>query len=134
MTAIQHKISGRITLLLVIACMIAGLIGSVACDEFYNSVLKSDGCPIGFRVPDNSTSIDCIVENATQISFQRPEARKSGYDQVDPVRPGGSVLFSSAGLNLLNCRFYLFILLAILIAGNLSYFHILFIHQKDGQK
>ena len=134
MTAIQRKIHRRITLLLVIACMITGLISPVSCDGFFNILLKLNNNQMELSMPDNSTSIDCIVENAAQITFQRPEARRYGYDQVKLVRPACSSLFSSAGLNLLTGRSYLFVLLATLSAGTLSYFHILFIQQKDGHK
>ena len=134
MTAVQHNRSRRIILLLVIACMIIGLISPINCSGFFNNLLKLNNCPIEMRVPDNSTAQDCIVESAAQISFQRPEARKYGYDQLSLVRPASSALFSSAGLNLLTVRSYLFILLATLSAGTLSYFHIQFIQQKDGHK
>ena len=133
MIAIQHNKPRRIILLLVVAGMIAGLIGPAACDGFYNSFLKPGNCPIELSVPDNSTSIDCIVESTIQISLQRPEARRGGYDQVNLIRPSCSIL-SSLGLNLLTGRFYMFVLLTMLIVGTLSYFHILFIHQKDGHK
>lgn len=134
MTAVQHNRSKRITLLLVIACMIMGLISPINCSVFFNSLLKLNNCPIEMSVPDNSTAQDCIVEIAAQISFQRPEARRYGSDQVKLVRPECSSFFSSAGLNLLTGRSYLFVLLATLSAGTLSYFHILFIQQKDGHK
>lgn len=134
MAAIQHNGFRKITLLLIVVCMHAGLLDPIVCDAFYNSFLTSDNLPIELSVPDNSTSIDCIVESATQISFQRPEAKKNGADQVNLIRPGCSVLFSSARLNLLTVRFYMFVLLAMMIAGTLSYFHILYIHQKDGHK
>ena len=134
MTAIQRNIHRRITLLLVIVCMITGLISPVSCDGFFSILLKFNNNPMELSMPDNSPSIDCIVENATQISFQRPEARRYGYDYVELVSPACSSLFSSAGLNLLTGRFYLFVLLATLSACTLSYFHILFIQQKDGHK
>lgn len=134
MTLRINKELRRIALLLVIAGMIMGLASPSACDEFYNNLLKLNGQPYEIGYVNTGIVHDYITNGETESHNQyRPVARRYTNARIGIFRLvyGGSV--SSSCINLIN-QLSLMLLISVTYIAALSYYHIIFIHVKDGHK
>lgn len=124
----------RIAEILIFAGMITALISPAACDEFYNSLIKLNGQPFEISYYSIGITHDCITscESASHNQY-RSKVRRSGNTRADIFRliSGGS-LFSSYSI-LVN-HFSVLLLILVTCVAALSYYHIKFIHLKDGHK
>lgn len=124
----------RIALLFVIMGLLAGLACPAACDEFYNNLLKLSGQSSEIRSVYPGPVTDCISSSETSgYNPYRPVVRRSGSARPDLLRltGNGSLCF----LNTFhNNHLSLLLLVLLTCTAALSYYHIIYIHLKDGQK
>lgn len=134
MTLRINKELRRIALLFVIAGMITGLASPSACDEFYNNLLKLNGQPCEISSINTAIANDCITSGETASHNQsRPIVRSSGNTRTDLFRlASGGLLCSSYSITIHHLT--LFLIAAAASSAALSYYHITFIHLKDGHK
>ncbi len=124
----------KIALLLVMAGMVMGLASPSVCDEFYNNLLKLNGHTYEIRSINTSPVPDCITSNETSgYNPYRPVVRRGGNSRTVLFRliSNGSLCTSGC---ILTRHLSLLLLVSAVCAVTLSYYHILFIHLKDGHK
>ena len=124
----------KIALLIVIAGMIMGLASPSACDEFYNNLLKLNGQSNEICYVNIGVAQDCIAarENSDHNQY-RPVVRKSGNARIALFRLSNGGAVSSANAVLIN-YLSLMLLVSVICAAAFSYYHIIYIHLKDGRK
>ena len=124
----------RTILILIAACMIAGLIYPAVSDRFCDSVHSLGGYKNEMSVPGLPVRSDFIADSSAQADLTRflTERNRSVRQFLSGPDNSGRAVVRSC--NILSVSLCLFLLCALLGASIFSFKHIFYIHLKDGNK
>jgi len=124
----------RLAALLAIAGMIIGLVSPADFDEFYNNLLRLNKRPYEISHVNTGITHDCINPGeAVSHNQYRPIVRRGGNARVDLFRLAGGDSLCSPYTILIN-HLSKVLLSSLLLSAAISYYHITFIHFRDGHK
>ena len=123
-----------IVLLFVLAGLIAGHAGPSLCDASYNTLLKLNSQFPSLSASDTGPACDCIFANPENSSLPESIIRRDrgGHHDLFKLLCIDGAWFARSGT--LPERSCSIVQSTILSSSSPSYYHIIFIHLKDGGK